>query len=167
MAKKVQYHFVLSKEDMKSGLKEHMDEFVQKKKLTSRIKTALTLLAQLEQGNYEMLDSMFPSVRKPASPTGTPDTGDLERRIADAVEARFYIIVEKGILPATPKVAMPAALTQPAPKQLAGANMTLPLPEPDLDDEATIVLNKASGGGDIRDMMATLFSMGVDGTPHQ
>src|SRR5690349_5043089 len=80
MAKKNHYHIVLQKEDIDSGLKEHMDALAAQKKLTARVKTALTLLAQLEAGNTEMLDSMFPAIAKKNTPP-PPDTSGLEKRL--------------------------------------------------------------------------------------
>lgn len=116
MAKKIQYHFLLSKEDENSGLKAQIDQLAGQKKLTAKIKTALTLLAQLEVGNMEMLDRMFPQIREQSKSSTPPDTNNLERQIELAVQAG----IEKAMqnFPALPAGKLVAA---PPLKQLAGS----------------------------------------------
>lgn len=151
MAKKNHYHIVLQKEDIESGLKEHMDKLAAQKKLTARIKTALTLLAELEQGNTSLLDSMFPEIRKPPAPPPAPDTSGLQREIAELK----VLIIQQGagnIIPVDAPMVGKSAISPPTkPSLTAGAGSTLgqgrklalPLIDDD-DDDDTMVINKVS-----------------------
>jgi hypothetical protein len=170
MASKRQYHFVLSKEDEESGLKAHMDDMATQKKLTARIKTALTLLAQLENGNTEMLDTMFPTIaKKNTPPPQTP--GDLQRIISDAVRTSVAEEMQKlPTLPAGRMVAEPA-YKEPGrgigatgqgdrPKKLAAVKLDLPVIIDDDDDQDTMVVTVSTGGtSNAENLMAGIFGL--------
>jgi hypothetical protein len=149
MAKKIQYHFVLSKEDVDSGLKAHMDELAEQKKLTAKIKTALTLLAQLENGNTELLDTMFPQIREMSPQKKSPPDGDLQQMIAETVQASV-----KEAMQNFPPLPAGRVVAEPAYKEVGGsisgavglASKKIAMPVILDDDEDTIVLTKVVGG---------------------
>jgi hypothetical protein len=146
MAKKTQYHFVLSKEDANSELEKHMDYLKGQKQLTTKIKTALALLMQLEQGDTTMLDSLFPQIRGIEKPAPTPQGGDLQRMIAETVQASVKEAMQEfPALPAGKLVAEPAYKQSGAGiGKLAAHKIALPVIVDDDDDEPTIVLTAAA-----------------------
>lgn len=169
MAKKIQYHFVLQKEDIDSGLKEHMDGFAKQKKLTARIKTALTLLAQLEQGNYEMLDSMFPQARpKPETPPAPPNTGDIELKL-ERIER--MLIERQGIPDDAPLVASPPKKLAAGQGNISGASKPMQLPSFDDDDDdlgETMIIKKAESKpmNMVLGIMSIVEGAGLQGKNH-
>lgn len=166
MAKKVQYHFVLSKEEADSDLRKQMDTLKGQKQLSAKLKTALALLLSLEQGDTSLLDSMFPTLRKPEAPP-TPDTSGMELKL-DRIEK--WIIEREGvdnIIPAdAPMVAMNYGsppvrqlsahteddFTPPPITKLPGLKKgSAPIFEPPPDEGDTLVITKTEG-----DMTATM-----------
>lgn len=147
MADKMQYHFVLQKEDIDSGLKKHMDELTEQKKLTAKIKAALTLLAQLENGNTELLDDMFPEIRGESKLKTNPPDGDLQQMIAETVQASV-----KEAMQNFPTLPAGRVVAEPAYKEVGGsiskglAAKAVSMPVIIDDDEDTLVLTKATGG---------------------
>lgn len=86
MKTKLTYKFRLSQKDVQSGLQTHIDELADARKLTEEIKTALTLLAQLRNGNTALLNELFPTICTP-KPT-PPNTDDINIRL-DRIEAKL------------------------------------------------------------------------------
>lgn len=80
-----QFHFVLTDKD-NPALVDHMAGLAKQKQLTEEIKIAVELLAQLRNGNRELLDSMFPNI---CTPKPKPPTSDeISRRLAN-IEAKL------------------------------------------------------------------------------
>lgn len=129
----------------------------------SALMEGIVIIWELRQGNTDTLISLFPWLPdKFCNPTPPSDNSDKVDRIADAVAER--LINKWGTppnIPDTRDVGLPAmAGLQPAPKQLAGAHIALPLPEPDFDDGATIVLNKvAKGSANGANLLNSMFSV--------
>jgi len=155
------YKFRLSRKDVQSGLKSHVDDLATRRVLTDEIKTALTLLAQLRNGNTALLNELFPNVC--ASPPTPPDSGDMERRIAEAVANRL-----KGELQQhTAAYEIPDSRNAgfPAMKQagqgigkLASHTIALPVFD-DEDDGATIVLNQRTGTSNGSNLIAGVLGL--------
>lgn len=151
MATTRQYHFLLSEEDEQSGLQKHMDGLAKKKQLTDRIKTALTLLAQLESGNTEMLDKMFPSICNSDGSKPPTNSGD----IASKLERIERLMLEQGgrELPEPP----------PGYPQLKPLSTKLqPMFEPphlDDDDEGTLILKKSTSTNAAQNMINSMLGL--------
>lgn len=164
MAKKIQYHFVLSKEDANSELKEHMDALKGQKQLTAKIKTAMALLMSLEQGDTSMLDAMFPQLRGETKQSPPQPNGDLQRMISETVQASVKEAMQDfPALPAGRLVAEPAYKEPGQGIGKLGAGRTMTLPVFDDDDQDTMVLNKAAGGmSNGANLIAGMLAMEVD-----
>lgn len=150
------YTIRLTKQDVEMGLKVYMDELAAKRQLTAEIKLGLTLVAQLRQGNNELLNKEFPNActSKPTPPPTTPLPGiDISQDIHE-----IKVLLETR-LPADggQQSAALSSVATGGPKAIAAPQFAIP--EPDADDGDTIVLNKATGGGNIRGMMDRVTDM--------
>jgi hypothetical protein len=148
MKSKLTYKFRLSQKDVQSGLKQHIDELAEQRKLTDELKIALTLLAQLQKGNTELLNELFPNVCAP-KPT-PPNTDEINRRLAN-IEAKLEErpIVSLPEIPDTRSHGFPAMAPKAAGQgigTLANRTIAMPIIEDEPDDGATIVLNVAAHG---------------------
>lgn len=169
MKTKTTYKFRLSSKDAESGLKLHVDDLASRRVLTDEIKTALTLLAQLRNGNRQLLDSMFPNIC--ATPQPPPsDSGDMEKRIADMVAKQLEGKLQQS-RPMKSNADIPDTRDYgiPAMKQsgqgigkLASHTIALPVIVDDDDDDATIVLNAAAYQNTGANLIAGILGMEVN-----
>lgn len=117
-------------------------ELKKKRQFAGVIRDGIRLITSLRDHQIDVLLSLFPWVedairaRMPA-PTSAPDTGDLQRQIADLKR----VIMQQGIA-APPVDGYP--VMKPSANTL-GAGRAFSLPTFDDDDQDTIVIQKATG----------------------
>lgn len=146
------YKFRLSAHDIESGFKDYVDSLLKRRQLSQEIRDGLNLMAQLRQGNTELLNELFPHICSQTSPP-TPDKDELKTIVAEAVRTEFnkHSVSNSGYVP---PMENNFPLMQPGPKLLAGANIALPPPD---DDD--IAVNKVVRQVDVSAMMAKVTEM--------
>lgn len=151
------YTIRLTKQDVEMGLKVYMDELAAKRQLTAEIKLALTLVAQLRQGNNELLNKEFPKActAKPTPPPATPvPSVDMSQDIHDIkILLETRLPADGGQQPAAPS----SGLGTGSPKPIAAPQFALPLV--DEGDDNTLNFTQQTGGGNIRGMMDRVTDM--------
>lgn len=165
MKTKLTYKFRLSQKDVQSGLKLHIDELADARKLTEEIKTALTLLAQLRNGNTALLNELFPTICTP-KPT-PPDADDINRRL-DRIEAKLdkkpTANIQDNSLPDGRSQGFPLMSPTPKPSgKLASINLAMPVLDDDDDmPQMTVKLTPLTGATNGSNLLAGMFGLEAD-----
>lgn len=111
-----------------------------KRQFSDVVKSGLRLMWSLGQGQTDVLFELFPQLETQLAaryaPPTPPDTGNLERQIADLKR----LILEQG------SIIVPSNQMEMKSGGTLGIGKTLALPTFDDDDMDTVVLTKATGG---------------------
>lgn len=118
---------------------ERIDDLKRRRSFTSVIREGIIIISELREGRCDTLLANYPwivdAIKAPAPPT---DNGDLKREIADLKR----IVLEQGrAIPDTRESGFPAFAPVMKPSKLQKV-IALPIIEPDIDDQDTIVVSE-------------------------
>ncbi len=132
---RVQYKFWLNQYDEEENRVSQIIEWLKlDRDFVGAIRDGLRLIWDLRSGGVGVLLELFPDIRQrlavPEPPKSDPDEDEIKRQIAELKR----LIIETGITKDAPLVA--------GPKKLPGLQPMMKLPEPNYDDEDTVVIRK-------------------------